>query len=66
MRKQIEDTEAFKSMPQFKKNIYQSGKNIKHLTEQYIIANKIGYEEWKVSHSPSDVEDKIIRELLNN
>jgi hypothetical protein len=51
-------------MPQFKKNIYQSGKNIKHITDQYIIAKSIGYKAWKENNNPSGVEDNIIIDLL--
>lgn len=64
LRNQIENTDTFKKMEQYKKNIYQSGKNIKHITDQYIIAQSIGYEAWKKDHNPASVEDKIIIDLF--
>jgi hypothetical protein len=63
-RNEIENTAAFQSLPEYKKNIYKSGKNIKILCEQYLIAKNSSYEEWYNSFKPSDAENKIIKELL--
>lgn len=64
IRTKIEKTEAFKKLPQYKKNIYQKVNNIRKLHEQYIMAQQQGYDVWKQEYRPSDAEDKIIKELL--
>lgn len=62
----IENTQAYKDLPVFKKNIWQSSSNMRVLTDHYIKAKTIGYDEWKQSNHPSQVEDSIIKELLSN
>jgi hypothetical protein len=64
-RKLIESSKAFTGLEQYKKNIYQTGANIKNLSEQYVIAKNTGYDTWKAGYSPNVVEDKIIKELVN-
>ena len=63
-RSEIENTDAFKSLPVFKQNIYKTHGNIRNLCEQYIIAKNCGYEEWYLDYLPNDSENKIIKELL--
>jgi len=63
-RNDIENTTAFKTLPAYKKNIYKSGKNIKNICVQFNIAKNGSYEEWYEGYKPTDVENKIIVELL--
>lgn len=63
-RNTIENTATFKGLPAFKKNIYKTGKNIKSLCEQYLIAKNSSYKHWFENYKPNDVENKIIKELL--
>jgi hypothetical protein len=65
IRNKIENTDTFKTLPVFKQNIYKRSDSIKNLNEQYILAQKQGYEVWRESYKPCDTEDKIIKELLN-
>lgn len=65
IRTKIENTNTFKGLPVFKQNIYKRNGSIKNLQEQYILAQKQGYELWRESYKPCETEDKIIQELLN-
>lgn len=64
IKSKIEDTAAFKGLPPYKQIIYRKAENKNKLQEQYILAKKQGYEEWKQEYKPTNAEDKIIQELL--
>jgi len=64
-RNKIENTKAFQKMEGFKQKIYGNAANMKNLSQQYVQACNMGYDNWLAANKPNNVEREIIKELLS-
>ncbi|KGO89752.1 hypothetical protein [Flavobacterium suncheonense] len=64
MRRQIENTKAFKALNFIQKKVYSKRATMLEIENQFIVAKNKGVEVWLKDYHPNRIYKEIIQELL--